>query len=248
MKRWMFESDEDIQEFYEGSKGIRHEVFLRDFKECLEKTIQYRRDLGGHKVDVTVLVARAMCIDCAPSWRYLFPELLDKDWTDINKDGWETDLLLLGFPIPVIDELKEDILEGIEAELRGPFCFDCNRPLPYWEDEESACYLVRQPLAEYIGHQYEEDAVSVGKSLRRMVLDVYGSSCFGCGIVLKRSEVTIDHIVPKAEGGTADIFNLQPLCESCNQEKADQPPVDKIVTLHFPLRPLPSDTYEGWSW
>ena len=248
MKEWMFESDEDMQKFYENSKGILHEMFLRDFKECLEETIQYRSDYGGHKVSMTVLVARAMCINCAPSWRWVFPELLENDWPDINKDGWEVDLLLLGFPLSTIDELREAISEGVDSEIRGPFCFDCNRPLPYWEDDESACYIVRQTLAEYIGHQFEEDAVSVGRRLKKTVLDVYGSICFGCGSDLKASEVTIDHITPRSKGGKADIFNLQSLCGSCNQEKADQSPDDKTITLHFPLRPLPSDAYEGWSW
>ncbi len=120
--------------------------------------------------------------------------------------------------------------------------------MPYWEDEESACYCVEVPLSEYISHQSEEKATSVGKNLRQTILEVYGVTCFGCDKSLKETEVTIDHIVPKSKGGKADMFNLQPLCESCNQEKANQVPFEKNIVLHFPLRPMPGDSYEGLVW
>lgn len=33
--------------------------------------------------------------------------------------------------------------------------------------------------------------------------------------------LTVDHIVPKSKGGKAHIDNLQPMCFSCNQLKAN---------------------------
>lgn len=38
--------------------------------------------------------------------------------------------------------------------------------------------------------------------------------------------MTIDHIIPKSEGGTNDWENLQPMCIDCNGKKAS-----KIVTV-----------------
>ena len=44
------------------------------------------------------------------------------------------------------------------------------------------------------------------------------------------------------------MTNLQPLCQSCNQEKADKE-VDVVdAVLTFPLRPPPSDGFEGVIW
>ena len=148
LTEWMFDPDKDIQDFDEAIEGISHELYRHGLNECLQKIVQLRRDFGGHKVLLTVSVAQLMCIDCAASWRWVFPELQDKDWTDIDKEGWEVDLLLLGFHPSVVEELKEAVSEEIDAAVLGPFCYDCRRPLPYWEDEDSACHVVKESFHE----------------------------------------------------------------------------------------------------
>jgi 5-methylcytosine-specific restriction endonuclease McrA len=45
-----------------------------------------------------------------------------------------------------------------------------------------------------------------------------GHQCVRCGC---KNGLTIDHIIPKAAGGTDGIENLQTLCEDCNQAKGD---------------------------
>lgn len=34
--------------------------------------------------------------------------------------------------------------------------------------------------------------------------------------------MTIDHIQPRSKGGTDDLENLQPMCNTCNARKADK--------------------------
>lgn len=34
--------------------------------------------------------------------------------------------------------------------------------------------------------------------------------------------MTIDHILPKSKGGSNELENLQPMCNTCNARKADQ--------------------------
>lgn len=48
----------------------------------------------------------------------------------------------------------------------------------------------------------------------------YGNCCLCCGS--SDSVLTIDHIVPVSAGGSSDISNIQPLCLSCNDRKAQR--------------------------
>lgn len=54
--------------------------------------------------------------------------------------------------------------------------------------------------------------------------EFYDYTCLGCG--KREPEITLerDHIVPVSKGGTSDISNIQPLCESCNSSKKDKMP------------------------
>jgi hypothetical protein len=48
-----------------------------------------------------------------------------------------------------------------------------------------------------------------------------GNKCKKCN---SREQLTIDHVVPVALGGTDDDNNLQTLCRGCNVMKSDKPP------------------------
>lgn len=54
--------------------------------------------------------------------------------------------------------------------------------------------------------------------IRAHVFKRDGYRCRRCG---SNKGLTLDHIVPKAAGGTNAIRNLQTLCEDCNTAKAD---------------------------
>ena len=46
--------------------------------------------------------------------------------------------------------------------------------------------------------------------------------CVGCGRWFTKSDITIDHRIPKRKGGTDDVWNLQPMCKSCNSSKRER--------------------------
>ena len=54
------------------------------------------------------------------------------------------------------------------------------------------------------------------KKLRQQVLERDGGRCLTCGAT---TDLTIDHIVSLARGGSDEIDNLQTLCRSCNSRK-----------------------------
>ena len=67
-------------------------------------------------------------------------------------------------------------------------------------------YRARKKLAK---GNHTEDDIKLLKQLQK-------NKCLCCG---KKVTLTIDHIVPLAQGGRNDIINLQGLCLSCNSSK-----------------------------
>lgn len=56
--------------------------------------------------------------------------------------------------------------------------------------------------------------------------------CVKCGGWFNKSEIEIDHRIPKRDGGTDDLWNLQPLCRHCNRAKRDrQSKIETASTL-----------------
>ena len=54
------------------------------------------------------------------------------------------------------------------------------------------------------------------------LLRKYKFSCLKCGQHEPRIVLVMDHIVPLSKGGTSDITNIQPLCQTCNASKGNK--------------------------
>lgn len=61
---------------------------------------------------------------------------------------------------------------------------------------------------------------STGKrweKIRQVVFSTHGRQCVYCG----NEATAIDHVIPKAKGGTDTLDNLVPACTRCNSIKKD---------------------------
>ena len=79
-----------------------------------------------------------------------------------------------------------------------------------------------------------------------------GYACVYCGT---KQELTLDHVLPKAQGGGSKWTNLVTACRSCNAEKADRTPQEAGMSLlRQPYRPgffmflhrFSGDMHETW--
>jgi len=53
--------------------------------------------------------------------------------------------------------------------------------------------------------------------------------CHYCGKQYPRDELTMDHIVPVARGGTSTKGNVVPCCKPCNSDKKYLTPVEILL-------------------
>ncbi len=104
------------------------------------------------------------------------------------------------------------------------------------------------PYSEHFGLAEVGPKRVRGKAFRRWLAELYGETCFQCKQPLTPEDVTLDHIVARAKGGQSVPANLQVLCNKCNQQKKDDDVVTLELALDFPLRPAPSDSFEGLVW
>ena len=94
-------------------------------------------------------------------------------------------------------------------------------------EEENGHYLHAQRVAmrlpsvirllEYRRIPHQTRALS-----RKNILLRDRNICQYCGAVLPSSELTLDHVVPRARGGLSTWENLVACCHACNRRKADQ--------------------------
>ena len=55
--------------------------------------------------------------------------------------------------------------------------------------------------------------------------------CGGCQVLFPFRNLTVDHVVPRAGGGTDHLDNLQLLCAACNSTKGTRSQPELIATL-----------------
>lgn len=79
---------------------------------------------------------------------------------------------------------------------------------------------------------------------RRSVVNRDKSTCQYCSKHLVPSQVTIDHVIPKVQGGTTTFANCVVSCHQCNNKKADRTPEQaNMVLLIKPTLPSFGDAH-----
>jgi 5-methylcytosine-specific restriction endonuclease McrA len=75
------------------------------------------------------------------------------------------------------------------------------------------------------------------KITRRAVFARDGWTCQYCGV---RSNLTVDHVIPRSKGGSSDWDNIVASCAPCNRRKGDLLPHQANMTpRHAPRAPHP---------
>ncbi len=141
-------------------------------------------------------------------------EQLKRKW--VGMDIWD------GAKDIVLSRLAE---EGMLTEDKQPLQFWTKRvhvettPPERSDDNEVAAPSFRLPVQrphepwQRISHRQMTHALSAAQASGEGVI------CAGCGRLLEREFMQLDHIQPKAEGGANHILNRILLCGPCNRRK-----------------------------
>ncbi|NJL89790.1 MAG: HNH endonuclease [Coleofasciculaceae cyanobacterium SM2_1_6] len=79
--------------------------------------------------------------------------------------------------------------------------------------------LQKMENPEIVGVEYQQGEL-LGYEVREYLLNKWDRKCSYCGV--KNIPLQVEHIHPKAKGGTNRISNLCLACEKCNQQKGTQ--------------------------
>lgn len=93
---------------------------------------------------------------------------------------------------------------------------------------------------------------------RRSIVKRDESTCQYCNLKLSPSQITIDHVIPRAQGGINSFLNCVVACKECNNKKDSRTPEQAgMVLLRVPTHPSFSEHYsisdqqehwfEGWN-
>ena len=84
------------------------------------------------------------------------------------------------------------------------------------------CENHKERIAHLKARRYARERGAIGSHTLEEWEDLkkkYNYTCPMCGRREPEIKLTKDHIIPLSEGGTDYIWNIQPLCRSCNSKK-----------------------------
>jgi len=137
-----------------------------------------------------------------------------------------------GFPEDQEGKLINDINQHYWFLLKDVFARkdDDGNEIPY--DEAEGIYYKDQPLLRSAQHLWPVPTIALtttrffrykanGKVTIQKLAKFYKNICQICGEHFPTSELTIEHVIPRAKDGITDDSNCLPTCKVCNSQKAD---------------------------
>jgi hypothetical protein len=91
-------------------------------------------------------------------------------------------------------------------------------------DAKVADYVSKRQAAIWAHRSGNADPVP--GTLRWQVITRAMGRCEACGVSSEIRAIEVDHIVPRSQGGSNELINLQALCSLCNVQKLDRDQTD----------------------
>lgn len=112
---------------------------------------------------------------------------------------------------------------------------------------------IKYPSVLKLVKSYSRNYISNSFS-RKGVINRDANTCMYCGKILSNSAVTIDHVIPKSQGGPNSYTNCVVACQNCNGKKANCTPEQAgLILIRKPQHPTfikirhNSDNFDNWN-
>jgi len=126
-----------------------------------------------------------------------------------------------GIPGPIVS--NEAIRNAVNTAKGKPY-LDVFRRLRELQGDEGFLGIIKQgmqyQLVELNIYPKKTPRTHLSDDKWSLVIAHYKNICAACGCAPDEKGFQQDHKVPRARGGTDDISNWQPLCDSCNNIKS----------------------------
>jgi len=138
--------------------------------------------------------------------------LLSQGYEPIATIGWQRAISLLTLG-------KVEVIEQYDREIR------------------STHLVIKMPAVVRLVNFFRRHKQRV-KFSRQNILARDRWLCQYCGVKVSTEEMTMDHVVPRSQGGRTEWENIVTCCVSCNAKKADRTPKQaKMGLKKEPERP-----------
>lgn len=126
-----------------------------------------------------------------------------------------------GIPGPIVEN---NMIRNAVDKFKGKPYLDVFRRLRELQGEEGFLGIVKQGTKYQLIHTNispkRTPRTHLSDDKWSLVLNHYGNICACCGAHPEEKGFQQDHKVPRLHGGTDDLSNWQPLCDSCNNQKS----------------------------
>jgi len=107
----------------------------------------------------------------------------------------------------------------------------------YDRDVRSTYLVIKMPAVVRLLHKLRRQR----KPVKFSRVNIYGRdhyTCQYCGARKPIHELTYDHVIPRAQGGTTTWTNIVTACDTCNSRKGGRTPAQAHMTLRrMPVQP-----------
>lgn len=198
-----------------------------------------------------VLSITAIAMESALSAQVL---VLNRLWQAVNIIGLERTFSLLCQDHAQVIHPAEDsyqvfsLMDWIDFSRENP-------PLEDVASVHTVRYRIRMPQIILL-NAFDKLPQKEVKFTRNNVFERDKNKCQYCGCVFDRSELNLDHVIPRHYGGKTNWENIVCSCVPCNIRKANRLPHEaNMRLLRKPTRPkrrpfisfvLKSPAYESW--